>query len=432
MNVLRALRYRNYRLFFGGQIVSLIGTWMTTTATAWLVYRLTGSALLLGVIGFASQAPAFFLSPVAGLLVDRWSRHRILLATQMLAMVQSLILAALTLTGRITIPGLLILSVFQGMINSFDLPARQAFVFEMIENKEDMANAIALNSSMFNAARLLGPSLGGMVIAALGEGWCFLIDGVSYLAVLAALLAMKMKPGEKSPPKGNALKEMREGWAYALNSKPIRSIISLLALASLVGAPYGVLMPIFAGKILGGGPNTLGYLMTAAAAGALLGALWLAGRKSVLGLGRIIAQATGIFGLGLIAFSFSRTLWISLSFLAFMGWGFMVLMASCNTILQTIVDDDKRGRVMSIFIMAFMAASPLGSLLAGALSQKIGAPNTLQICGLFCLAGAYWFYRQLPALGRAIRPIYVRMGILPQVADGIQTAAQLSTIEHQD
>ena len=432
MGLLRALRHRNYRLFFGGQLVSLVGTWMTTTATAWLVYRLTGSAFLLGVVGFASQAPAFLLSPAAGLLVDRASRHKILLATQSLAMVQSLALAALILSGNITIPRLLALSVFQGMINAFDMPARQAFVIEMIEDKQDLGNAIALNSSMFNAARLVGPSLGGMVIAALGEGWCFLIDGVSYLAVIAALLAMKMKAGERARSSEDALKDMREGWEYALRSKPIRTIILLLALASLAGTPYMVLMPIYAGNVLGGGPHTLGFLMTAAAGGALLGALWLASRKSVLGLGRAIPIATATFGLGVIAFASSRALGISLVCLAVAGAGFMVLMGSCNTILQTIVDDDKRGRVMSIFIMAFLGASPLGSLLAGALSEKIGPSHTLHICGLLCLGGAFWFYRQLPEIRQAVRPIYVRMGILPELAEGIQTAAQLSTLEHAD
>ncbi len=385
---------------------------MTTTATAWLVYRLTGSAMMLGIVGFASQAPAFLLSPLAGLLVDRWNRRRILIVTQTLAMVQSLALAALTLSGRITIPSLLGLSIFQGMISAFDLPARQSLVIELIENKEDLGNAIALNSSMFNAARLLGPSLGGMVIAAFGEGWCFLIDGASYLAVIAALLAMNIQPRAEISEKTDIIKELREGWAYAYHSKPIRSIILLLSLASLVGTPYAVLMPIIAGKVLQGGAHTLGFLMTSAGAGALLGALWLASRKSVVGLATIISKATVVFGLGLIAFAFSRALWISIAFLAVTGWGYMVLVASSNTILQTIVDDDKRGRVMSLFIMTFLGASPLGSLLAGILSEKIGVSNTIFICGLFCLGGAVWFYRELPEIRLAIRPIYTRMGIL--------------------
>src|SRR6266446_5426721 len=333
--MLRALRYRNFRLFFGGQIVSLVGTWMTATATSWLVYRLTGSAFLLGILGFAGQLPAFLIGPFAGIFVDRWNRHRLLVLTQTLSMLQSFVLAALTLGGRITIAEIVILNAFQGVVNSFDMPCRQAFFVSMIENKEDLGNAIALNSSMVNAARLVGPSIAGVVIVAIGEGWCFLIDGVSYLAVIAALLQMHVAVGATRPSRRvSALEQFKEGWAYAFGFRPIRSIITLLALTSLVGAPYTVLMPIFAGTILGGGPHTLGFLMTASGGGALLGALWLAARKSVLGLSRVISLSSCIFGIGLIAFSLSRTLWLSLPCLVVTGFGFMTQLASSNTVLQ--------------------------------------------------------------------------------------------------
>ena len=425
--ILRALNYRNYRLFFTGQIISLIGTWMTNVATGWLVYRLTGSALMLGLIGFAGQLPAFLLVPFAGLLVDRHSRHRILVITQTLSMAESLILAALTLTHRITIPWLLGLSVFQGLINAFDMPCRQTFVVEMIENRKDLSNAIALNSSMFNLARLIGPAIGGVLIAAVGEGWCFLIDGLSYIAVLAAILSMTVKPPVISKQASmRPRQQLHEGWKYVVGSTAIRSIITLLALVSLVGVPYTVLMPIFAGTVLGGGPHTLGFLMAAVGVGALAGALWLAARKSVLGLGRMIGISTVIFGTGLILFSFSRVLWVCLAALVISGFGFMVQVASSNTILQTIVPDDKRGRVMSFFVMAVVGTAPFGSLLAGALSEKIGVPHTLFLCGIACALGGLWFYRQLPAFRETIRPIYRKLGIIPEVASGLEAAAELS------
>src|SRR6185312_10627310 len=346
--IMRALRYRNYRLFFGGQIVSLIGNWMTSIATSWLVYRLTGSAWMLGIIGFAGQIPAFVLAPFAGILVDRVNKHRLLVITQTLAMVQSFSLAALTLSGHATIAALIVLNVIDGTITAFDMPLRQSFVVDMIEKKEDLGNAIALNSSMVNAARLIGPSVGGIVIAAAGEGWCFFLDGMSFLAVIAALLAMKVRPApERKRHPGGPLAEMREGWDYASGSIPIRRIILLLALISLVGVPYTVLIPLYAGKILNGGPHTLGLLMTATGTGALAAAIWLASRKSVLGLGRVIPLSAAAFGLGLIAFAFSTTLWLSVPLLLVTGAGFMTQMASSNTLVQTVVDDDKRGRVMS-------------------------------------------------------------------------------------
>ncbi len=425
--MLRALQYRNYRLFFGGQIVSLAGTWITTTATSWLVYRLTGSALLLGLVGFAGQFPAFLFGPFAGIFVDRWDRRRLLIGTQTVSMLQSFALAALTLSGHITIEAILILNVVQGIVNAFDMPGRQSFLIALIENKADLGNAIALNSSMVNVARLLGPSIAGVVIAATNEGWCFFIDGVSYLGVIAALIAMRMEPrANGNNRRVGALEQFNEGFRYAFGFRPIRSIIILLALVSLVGVPYSVLMPIFATNVFHGGPHTLGFLMTSAGTGALAGALWLAQRRSVVGLGRIIVVASTAFGAGLIGFSFASVLWLAIPCLMIAGFGFIVQMAASNTIIQTIVDDEKRGRVMSFYTMAFLGTVPFGSLIAGWMSARIGAPHTLLVGGIACLAGAAWFASQLPAIRTAVRPIYVSLGILPQVAAGLSNAAELS------
>ncbi|MBO0862378.1 MAG: MFS transporter [Chloracidobacterium sp.] len=424
--MLRALDHRNYRLFFSGQSVSLIGTWMTRIATSWLVYRLTNSALLLGIVGFVGQLPSFLLAPLAGVLVDRWNRRRLLVATQVLAMAQSLALAVLTLTGVIRIWHVIALSVIQGVINAFDMPARQAFVVEMVERRDDLSNAIALNSSMVNAARLVGPSIAGVIIAAVGEGWCFLLDGVSYLAVIASLLLMRLLPRAVSEPieEENLIRQFREGWNYIVRFTPIRNVLLLLALVSLLGMPYTVLMPVFANDILGGGPHTLGWLMAASGVGALMGAMYLAARKTVLGLGKFIPAMALAFGAGLIAFSFSRSLWLSLLLMIVTGLGFMAHMAVSNTLLQTIVEEDKRGRVMSFYTTAVMGTTPFGSLLAGLVAAKIGTPHTLLISGVCCVLGAMWFARTLPALRHEIRPIYVKMGILPRAASGLQKTSE--------
>jgi MFS family permease len=336
-------------------------------------------------------------------------------------------MAVLTLAGVIKIWHVIVLSVFQGLINAFDMPARQAFVVEMVDRREDLANAIALNSSMVNAARLLGPSIGGLVIAAAGEGWCFLIDAISYLAVIASLWAMTIAPRvRKQTSDANIFRQLREGWAYASRFAPIRNVLLLLALVSLVGMPYTVLMPVFANDILHGGPNTLGLLMAASGVGALMGAMFLAARKSVLGLGKFIPLMAGTFGAGLVAFSFTRVLWLSLLLMVVTGMGFMVQMAASNTVLQTIVDEDKRGRVMSFYTMAFMGTAPFGSLLAGSVAERIGAPHTLLFGGIGCVLGSLWFARTLPALRRDVHPIYVRIGILPEMATGIQQSTELS------
>ncbi|OGS01978.1 MAG: MFS transporter [Elusimicrobia bacterium RIFCSPLOWO2_12_FULL_59_9] len=423
--MLRALRYRNYRLFFAGQIVSLTGTWMSNVAVSWLVYRLTGSAMLLGVVGFSGQIPIFLLAPVAGIFVDRWDRRQLLIATQTLSMLQSFALAALTFSGRIDIAALIALCVFQGCVNAFDMPCRQAFAVEMIDKKEDLGNAIALNSSMVNVARLLGPSIGGVVIAAAGEGWCFFIDGASFSAVIGALSAMRVRERPaREGSQADALRQMREGWNYAFGFTPIRSIILLMALVSLTGFPFMVLVPVFTGEILRGGPHTLGFLMTASGCGALLGALWLASRRTVVGLERAIPLAAGVLGAGLVVFCFARTMWLSMALMLLTGFGFIIQIAAGNTILQTIVEDDKRGRVMSFFTMAFLGAAPFGSLVAGGMAEAIGVTNTFAFGGSCCILGALWFARELPALRKAVRPIYVKMGILPELAAGMESAAE--------
>ncbi len=425
--LVRALGHRNYRLFFGGQGTSLIGTWMTRIATGWLVYRLTHSAFLLGLVSFSGQIPILILGPFAGVWVDRWNRHTTLVVTQVLSMIQSFWLAALALTGRITVNDIIFLNLFQGAVNAFDMPARQAFVVEMVENREDLGNAIALNSSLVNGARLVGPSVAGLIIAAVGEGYCFLIDGFSYLAVIGSLLAMRVAAATRSSRRAGVLEELTEGWKYVVQFRPIRYILLLLAVVSLVGMPYTALMPIFAGSILHGGAHTLGFLMGASGVGALAGAVTLAARRSVLGLGRVIPLTAAAFGASLVAFAASRQLWLSLLLLVVTGFGFMQQMASSNTILQTIVEDDKRGRVMSFYSMAFQGVAPFGSLIAGAVASRIGAPPTLMIGGSLCVAGAALFASQLSVIRRAVRPIYVSMGILPEVATGIQTASVLQT-----
>jgi MFS family permease len=413
----RALRHRNYRLFFGGQSLSLIGTWLTRVATSWLVFRLTGSTLALGVVGFAGQIPTFVVAPFAGVWVDRWNRHRVLVVTQILAMFQSAALAVLSLTGRISVGNVIALSLFQGFINAFDVPARQSFVVQMVDDREDLANAIALNSSMVNAARLLGPSIGGVLIALVGEGYCFAIDALSYLAVIASLLAMRITVAARAPSGKRLMSELREGFRYAAGFAPIKYVLLLLSLVSFMGMPYTVLMPAVATRILGGGAHTLGFLMAASGIGALAGTLYLASRKSVLGLGKVIVLASGAFGAGLIAFSFSKNFWLSFAFLVPTGLGMMVQMAASNTVLQTVVDEDKRGGVMSFFTMAFFGTVPFGSLFAGLMADRFGAPTTIAFGGAACVAGSLLFLRKLPELRRLTRPVYVRLGILQEIAE---------------
>ena len=403
-----ALQYRNYRLFFGGQGVSLIGTWMQRIAMSWLVYRLTHSAFLLGLVGFTSQIPLFLLTPFAGVLADRMNRRRVLVVTQTLAMIQAFVLTVLVLTGTTEVWHIMCLSVFLGIVDAFDMPIRQSFMVEIVQ-KKDLASAIALNSSIVNCAQLLGPSVAGILIASMGEGMCFLLNGVSYLFVIVSLIAMEITRKEKEERDVHVLEEIKEGFLYAFGFGPIRFILLLLALTSLVGIPYRVMMPIFAKDILQGGPHTLGFLMAGAGIGALTGSIYLASRKGVPGLEKWIALAAGLFGIGLVGFSHSHVFWLSLTFVLLTGFGMMVQMASSNTVLQTVVEEDKRGRVMSLYAMAIRGMAPFGSLLVGSAASIIGAPNTLMISGLLCLLGCAMFARKLPALREMVRPIYMRM-----------------------
>lgn len=408
----RALRHRNYRLFFIGQGISLIGTWMQQIALNWLVYRISNSVLLLGIVGFASRIPTFLLAPVAGVVADRWNRHHLVILIQTLAMVQAFILAFLVLTGVVTIWHIILLGLLLGCVNSFDIPIRQSFVVDMLEKEEDLGNAIALNSSLVNGARLLGPSVAGILIAAVGEGMCFLINGLSYIAVIVALFAMRITAKQIKRNGSNFLQDLKEGFSYTFGFAPIRNILLLLALVSLLGMPYVTLMPVFARDILHGGAHTFGFLMGAAGIGALIGAVYLASRRSVVGLGWIITMAAGVFGIGLIAFSLSKVIWLSLLLMVFTGFGMMVQMAASNTVLQTIVDDAKRGRVMSFYTVAFVGMTPFGSLLAGWLASRLGAQETVLISGICCVLGAVVFLGRLQALREIVRPIYEKKGIM--------------------
>ncbi|HET7457537.1 MAG TPA: MFS transporter [Gemmatimonadaceae bacterium] len=421
--VLRAFRHRNYRLFFSGQSVSLVGTWVTRIATSWLVYRLTGSAWWLGVVGFVGQLPTLLLAPVAGVLVDRWNRHRILVVTQVLSMLQSAALAALAFAGRLSVGHILALQALQGVINAFDTPARQAFVVQMVEDRADLPNAIALNSSMFNGSRIVGPAIGGALLAAAGEGWCFALDAASYVAVIASLLAMRLPASAAGSPTTPAAAragvgaDLREGVRYAFGFPPVRSALVLVALMGLFGMPYTTLMPAVAAGVLGGGPHTLGRLMTAGGLGALVGAFYLAGRSSVVGLGRVIMIGAVSAGLALVCFALSRSLWLSLAIMPVVGGAFMVTTASANTVLQTILPEALRGRVMALYTVAFLGTAPIGSLLAGAIAARVGTPLTILGGGVGCALAGLWFARVLPSLRAHVRPIYAERGIIERIVE---------------
>jgi MFS family permease len=418
--IFRSLKYKNYRLYFTGQSISNIGTWIQRIAMPWLVYHLTGSILLLGVVTFCNQIPNFVLSPIAGVISDRMNRYHILIITQILATIQALALSVLYFTGTIQVWHIIVLGLFLGCINACEMPARQSFVIDMIEDKADMGNAIALNSSIVNSARLLGPSIAGVLIAATNEGVCFSINALSYIFVIIFLLMMKISPRKIKSRNTHVWQELKDGMSYAFSSAPIRSIIILLALVSLMGMPYTVLMPVFAKDILHGSSSTFGFLMGATGIGALTAAIYLASRKSVLGLLRIIPLSSAVFGIGLIAFSFSRTFLLSMALMLITGIGMIMQMASSNTILHTIVDDDKRGRIMSLFVMAMMGTAPFGGLLAGVLAARLGAPNTLLIGGVCCILGAVMFARKIPAIKKVLRPVYVKLGILPDLSPELQ------------
>ncbi|MDD4899178.1 MAG: MFS transporter [Candidatus Omnitrophica bacterium] len=430
--IFRALKHRNYRLFFIGQVVSLTGTWMQMVAMSWLVYRMTNSALLLGLVGFLGQMPSFFLTPFAGVIADRYNRRKILLITQISAMLQALVLSFLVMTNSVQVWQVVLLSMVLGFVNSFDIPVRQAFTIEMIENKEDLGNAIALNSSMVNIARLIGPSVAGIIVATLGEGPCFLLNALSYVAVIVSLSMMRILGKERRKERRHVLHELKEGFAYAYNFIPIKHILILLSVVSLTGVPYQVLMPIFAKDIFHGGAQTLGFLMSMAGCGALMGAIYLAARKSIIGLGRIIAQAALCFGIGVSVFSFCRNFWLALLLICIAGFSMMVQMAASNTILQTIVEEDKRGRIMSFYSMSFIGITPFGSLLAGILASRIGAPFTLLSGGVCCIITAMVFWRKLPLIRKHIHPIYVKKGIIPdEVVKGIGAASGLEVLSEK-
>jgi MFS family permease len=420
----RALRHRNFRLFFFGQSISMIGNWMTRLATTWLVYQLTHSAMLLGIVSFAGQIVSFLLGPFAGVWVERLERRKLLVWTQALAAVQSLALAALTLAHVITLWEIIALTAFQGVINAFDMPARQSFLVQMVGDRNDLSNAIAINSSMANGARLIGPAIAGLVIAGFGEGGCFLVDGLSYLAVIASLLLMRIPRLDAPRSKANMFEQIREGWDYVRSFQPIRTILLLFSLVSLMGYSWSVLLPIFAAQVLHGGAARLGLLMGAAGVGALVSALSLAVRKSVVGLTRMLQVATAILGGALILFGLSHTLWLSLMLMVLVGFGMLQAASVSNTIIQSLVPEDKRARAMSYYTMAFFGSAPFGSLLAGTLADRIGAPHTVMITGAFCIAGSLWFTSELPKMRAVMRPIYQRMGLLPLAAVNLGSSVQ--------
>jgi len=404
----RALRYYNYRLFFFGQIISLSGTWMQSVAQSWLVYRLTGSVTLLGLIGFAGQFPIFLLAAFGGAVADKHSRRNILIATQAMAMVTASALAFLTLTNLIEVWHLFVLAAISGVINAFDIPARQSFVADMV-SRDDLLNAVALNSSVFNSARIIGPAIAGILVAVVGEGWCFLSNAVSYIAVLAGLLAMHITPKIASLSKISAAEKIKEGFVFVAQTKPIRSLMLLLGLVSLMGMPYAVLMPIFAEEILQGGVRGLGILMGASGFGALIAALTLAARKNLKGLGRWVAVSSGVFGLFLILFSLSRTFWMSAILLVPTGFSMMLQMASSNTLVQAMVPDHLRGRVMAVYSMMFMGMAPIGALFAGTIANYLGAPVTVAIGGAVCIAGSLIFGSQLDSFRYEAKRIIIAL-----------------------
>ena len=408
--MIRALRHRNYRLFFGGQIISLIGTWMQSIAQAWLVYRLTGSSLLLGLVGFTGQIPVFLFASLGGVFADRHSRRRIVIATQTASMALAFILSALTLLRHIQVWEIMLLAACLGMVNAFDIPARQSFIVEMV-NSEDLINAIALNSAMFNGARILGPAVAGITVAAIGEGWCFFANGVSYIAVIIGLLLMKVTPRDRGRQTASRLESIIEGFRFVLHTGPIRALLLLLGLVSVTGMPYAVLMPIFADRILHAGPRGLGLLMGATGVGALAATLMLAARREVRGLGRWVLYASGGFGISLILFSFSRSFTLSVLLLLPAGFCMLLQMSSSNTLIQTMVPDALRGRVMAVYSMMFMGMAPFGALLAGAIAHRLGAPFTVALGGVTCIAGSLVFGWKWPALRGEAHQLILAQGM---------------------
>jgi MFS family permease len=407
---LRALRHRNFQLFFSGQLISLIGTWMQTTAQAWLVYKITNSPLQLGAVGFASQFPVFLVAPLGGIVADRFNRQRVVVGTQVASMILALILAVLTLTHTVQVWHIFVLAALLGVVNAFDIPGRQAFLVDMV-GREDLMNAIALNSSMFNGARIIGPAVAGILVAKIGEGWCFFANGISYVAVIIGLLMMRVqRPARRAAP-ASPWAHLIEGFRFVFRTAPMRAILLLLGLVSLVAMPYTILMPIFADKILHGGARGLGILMGATGVGALLAALTLASRTGVHGLGRWVAFSCAGFGVSLILFSWSRNFWLSAALLLPVGFGMMLQMSSSNTLIQAMVPDHLRGRVMAVYSMMFMGMAPFGAFLGGASADRLGAPLTVSMGAVACIGGAALFGLQLPKIRVEARQLIVAQGM---------------------
>lgn len=386
----RALQHRNFQLFIAGQLTSLIGTWMQTTAQLWLVYELTKSPFLLGLFGFANQAPILFLASLGGYLGDRYNRHRGVIWTQTTSMILAFVLAGLTFAKVITAWELILVAFLVGVVNAFDVPIRQAFLVQMVV-REDLPNAIALNSSIFNAARVVGPAIAALTLAWKGAGWCFFLNGVSFLAVIGALLAMRLKKQEIKVQDGSPLQSLVQGFRYAMNDLPMRSALLLLSMLSLLGLQYSVLLPIFADEVLHKGKVGFGLLMSAAGVGAVLGALHFAARTSYKGLARWIGAASTVCAVALVIFSQSRRFWLSMALLLMVGFCATVQMAATNTTLQNRVPDHLRGRIMAVYATMFMGIQPIGSLIAGGVAKRIGAPYTLAVFGTLCFLGSLIF-----------------------------------------
>ena len=417
---LRALRHRNFQLFFSGQLISLIGTWMQSVAQAWLVYRLTGSSLLLGSVGFASQFPVFLVAPLGGIAADRLNKQRVVIATQTASMILALILAALTLSGLVHVWHIFVLAALLGVVNAFDIPGRQSFLVDMV-GKEDLMNAIALNSSMFNGARIIGPAIAGILVAKIGEGWCFFANGISYIAVIVGLMLMQVEHRAAPVRAASPFAHIVEGFRFVSRTEPIRALLLLLGLVSLVAMPYTVLMPIFADRILHGGARGLGILMGATGVGALFGALTLAARTGLRGLGRWVAFSCGGFGVSLILFSFSRTFWLSSALLLPVGFCMMLQMSSSNTLIQAMVPDELRGRVMAVYSMMFMGMAPFGAFFAGALADRLGAPITVAMGAVAAIGGAALFFLRLPRIR-----VEARRLIIAQAMAGGEPAEEIT------
>jgi MFS family permease len=411
MHVLRSLRHRNYQLFFLGQLISLTGTWMQQIAQAWLVYRLTQSAALLGLVAFAGQIPVFVLAAIGGAVADRVSRHRIIIWTQTSAMVLAFILAALTLTGVVRVWHLFVLTTLLGIVNAFDIPARQAFMVDMV-GRDDLMNAIALNSSMVNGARVVGPAIAGGVVATIGEGWCFFMNAVSYIAVIIGLRLMRLNHVRRALRSGgSAIADIADGFRFVRRTAPVRALLILLGVVSVTAMPYLVLMPVFADEILHGGAAALGLLTGASGVGALAGALSLALRRGFKGLGTWVAVSTFGFGVALALFAWSRSFWVSAALLVPVGATMMVQMAASNTLIQAMVPDHLRGRVMAVYSMMFMGMAPFGALFAGWLAERIGAPRTVAVGGAVSIVAAIAFRLKLPAIRGEARELIVAQGL---------------------